>query len=160
MKSKISNRKAAFATVMGDDGGVSLYNKFLTDTQKTKVQTPTLDTFVELYKNRVAKVEPELIRLSKIEEILLQIRAKEMIKEIKLSIVRGTYIYARTSFYRHDRKVKDIRVIVDTLTNQNKPFEDLYKNRKFMKLAKEKLIEAMDGEIELNITNYKRQYKN
>lgn len=158
MKGKISNSKGVFASLTGDDGGKNLYNKFIADTSKTKVVTPELDSFILLYKSRVTKIEPELIRLSKIEEILLQIRAIETIRDIKLSMVRE-YIYARTSFYRHDKKVKDVRVVVGKVDEFPQTLESLHKSRKFMKLAKEKLIEVMTTEIENNIKDFKKNYK-
>lgn len=158
MKGKISNSKGAFASLTGDDGGKNMYDKFIQDTVKIKTDSADLGKFMELYKTRIAKLEPELVRLSKIEEILLQIRAKESIKDIKLSIVRN-YIYARTAFYRHDKKVKDVRVVVGKVSDYPQDIMTLQRSRKFISMCKNKLTDVMVTEIANNIRSFKKIYK-
>ena len=80
-------------------------------------------------------------------------RIREDLSDIKLSLVRE-YIYARTPFYRKDKKAKDVRVIVDKVEFQPQVtagVEILLGNQEFMAKATEKLGQAMDNEIQENL---------
>ena len=84
-------------------------------------------------------------------------------EEIKLSLVRNEYIYARTPFYRKDKKAKDVRVIVDKIEfhpEVGTNIEILIGNEDFMARAKEKLTSAMDSEIKENIRLLKQMLNN
>jgi hypothetical protein len=91
-------------------------------------------------------------KLAKLEGVIMQMRAKELIsEEVKLSLVRDEYIYARTIFYREDRETKDIRIIVGKTEFYGNDLEKLYRDRAFMDIAKEKLAKAIDKEIQRNL---------
>ena len=86
-------------------------------------------------------------------------RIREDLSDIKLTQVRE-YIYARTPFYRKDKKSKDVRVIVDKMEfHPEKDLEILSGNEEFMLKAKMKLAQAMDLEIEENIRVFKSTFK-
>jgi hypothetical protein len=91
-------------------------------------------------------------KLAKLEGVIMQMRAKELIsEEVKLSLVRDEYIYARTLFYREDRETKDIRVIVGKTEFHGNNLEELSRDETFMRLAKDKLAKAIDKEIQRNL---------
>jgi hypothetical protein len=97
--------------------------------------------------------------LAKLEEIILQIRAKESMvnggtEELKLSLVRD-YLYARYPFYRKGMTTKDIRVIVDKSEFWGDDLNRLTKNNEFMTKAVEKLEKVMSVEIDYNVFEYK-----
>jgi hypothetical protein len=72
------------------------------------------------------------------------------------------YIYARTPFYRKDKKAKDVRVIVDKVEFQpqvTSGVEILLGNKEFMAKATEKLGQAMDNEIQENLRVWKESMK-
>jgi hypothetical protein len=98
-----------------------------------------------------------------LEEIIMQMRIKENLDDIKLSLVRE-YIYARTPFYRKDKKAKDVRVIVNKVEFHpevgTSGIEILFGNEDFMARAKEKLVQAMDTEIRENIRILKQMLNN
>ena len=86
-------------------------------------------------------------------------RIREDLSDIKLTQVRE-YIYARTPFYRKDKKSKDVRVIVDKIEfHPEEDLEILSGNKEFMIKAKMKLAQAMDLEIEENIRVFKSTFK-
>jgi hypothetical protein len=99
-------------------------------------------------------------KLATMEEIIMQLRTKENIEEVKLSIVRD-YLYARCSFFRRGKTSKDIRVIVDkTEFWEVKNVDDLLNNKEFMDKAIGKLTKAMDSEIKNNIREYSKLLEN
>ena len=158
MKKDLNNRNGVFANITGKNGEVNKIIEFITDTKNIKNQPQELKVLTDLYEKKVGRIESTLDALSSIEEVILQIRAKETISDIKLSLVRD-YVYARSSFYRHNKKVKDIRIIVDRLENFKKPFVDLQSDKKVLAMAKKKLSEAMDIEIVENIKEIKKNIK-
>jgi hypothetical protein len=97
-------------------------------------------------------------QLASLEEVIMQMRIREDLSNIKLSLVRD-YIYARTPFYRKDKKAKDVRVIVSKLDLQPEVtatgIEILLRNKEFMDKAQTKLYEAMTLEIEENLRMWK-----
>jgi hypothetical protein len=96
-------------------------------------------------------------KLAKLEEVIMQIRAKESImtgpSDVKLSLVRE-YLYARYPFYRKGMLTKDIRVIVDKSEFWGDNLNVLLKNKEFMSKATDKLSKAMDEEINSNLHEY------
>jgi hypothetical protein len=83
-----------------------------------------------------------------------------VLEEFKLSKVRE-YIYARALFFRPGREVKDIRIIAGRTDVYGEDINDWYNNGDLMNIAKAKLSEAMDAEIEDNkhfIKNLKTKY--
>jgi hypothetical protein len=90
------------------------------------------------------------------EEIIMQMRSKETIEDIKLSLVRD-YIYARCPFFRRGKISKDIRVIVDKSEFWKfKNVDDLLKNKDFVERAISKLTKAMDNEIKNNVHQFNK----
>jgi hypothetical protein len=77
-------------------------------------------------------------------------RAKESLSQIKLSVVRSEYIYARSPFYRRGGSTKDIRVIVGKVDLDGDDLDMLAKDLKFMERAKRKIQTAMDKIIAEN----------
>lgn len=76
---------------------------------------------------------PVLKKLEALEEVIMQMLAMEVMDEVKLNIVRGEYIYARSLFFRKYHGAKDIRVIIgktDMLENNklpDDPSHEIYK---------------------------------
>lgn len=97
-------------------------------------------------------------KLALLEEIIMQLRSKENLDDIKFSLVRE-YIYARCPFYRRNKTAKEIRVIVDNIEFWEKYIDNLNDNKDIMNKAKTKLVKAMEKEIEENISIFKALYK-
>lgn len=140
-------------------GQVSSYDKFINYGNDLK-PSKELKKITTEYKNLVKMFGPTVEKLATMEEIIMQLRSKENIDEIKLSIVRD-YLYARCSFYRRGKLSKDIRVIVDKSEFwEEKTVEELQLNKEFMEKATAKLTKAMDGEIKNNIYEYTKMLEN
>jgi hypothetical protein len=107
-----------------------------------------------MYREIITKKKTEFEKIAQLEKIVMQLRSRDNVDDIKLSIVRD-YVYARCPFYRDDKSTKDIRVIVKT-DSQGKTVENLLGNKEFMEQAKNKLILAMNEEINFNIKNYNK----
>jgi hypothetical protein len=112
------------------------------------------------YKNLVKVFGPTVEKLATMEEIIMQMRSKENIDEIRLSIVRD-YLYARCSFFRRGKLSKDIRVIVDKAEFwEEKTVDELLLNKEFMDKATSKLTKAMEGEIQNSVYEYNKMLEN
>lgn len=146
--------EGVFTSIVGSENEISQYDIFL----KEETENSELKFFLEKYRVIIDRHKSDFQKMALLEEIIMQIRARDNMDEIKLSLVRE-YIYARCSFFRKEKTAKDIRVIVDNMEFYNNDFESLSKNETFMDKAKKKLIKAMDKEISENIANFKSLYK-
>jgi len=75
-------------------------------------------------------------------------------QEIRLSLSRN-YIYASSVFYRRGHKINDIRVVVGTTEDHGDDLSYLIKNEVFMSTAVISVQEAMNKEINKNVTELK-----
>lgn len=155
MTDNTKNNRGIFSMITGADGVENMIEKFVN--YKNKTQDPRVGKVLSNYKKKIEKISKTMESLAEDEEIILQLRAMDNVnpKFISLYLVRNEYIYARTIFYRHDKKIKDIRVIVGKLSEQKLTLEKLEKNKKFMSEAQTKLISAMTEEIEKSLKKYK-----
>ena len=140
-----------FAEIVGEDGNA--YDIFMSGDNNSE-----LNPFLDKYREIITRNKTEFEKMSRLEEIIMQIRAKQNLNDIKLSLVRE-YIYARAPFFRRDKMAKDIRVIVDNVECWSNDMESLSKNSEFMGKAKKKLIKVMEKEIGENMSVYLALYK-
>lgn len=129
-----------------------LYDKFINVDQELGLQESETQTAMkDMYVNMLANMRRDLKEVAQVEEIIIQLRAKEQIdKELRLSLSRN-YIYARSLFYRIGKEINDIRVIIGKTEDHGDDIEVLLKDPEFRELCKSKLIEAMDKIIEVNV---------
>jgi transcription antitermination factor NusG len=148
--------EGVFADMVGTSKQINKYTEFLNNVD---AKSKNLKTLRKDYENMTGSNKDLFNKLAKLEEVILQIRAKEAMMtghtgEIKLSLVRE-YLYARYPFYRKGMTTKDIRVIVDKSEFWGEDLNILVKNKEFMTKAVEKLSKAMDVEIDSNYFEYK-----
>lgn len=131
------------------------YNKFLdVDEELELMVSETQSAMKEKYLNILTSIKWDLKILSRTEEIIIQLRAKEQIdSELRLSLSRN-YIYARSVFYRMDKEINDIRVLVGKTEDYGDNIELLIKSPDFRELCKAELIKAMDTIIEMNLQSF------
>jgi hypothetical protein len=143
-----------FVNIVGDSSQISSYDKFIGYGSGLKL-SDEINQFTGEYAKLINENKTTFWKLSKLEEIIMQMRTMENIDDIKLSLVRE-YIYARCPFYRKEKTSKDIRVIVDKSEFYGEDMEKLAKDKEFMKRATEKLKKAMEIEIMDNIREYQK----
>lgn len=138
-----------FSKFYGDEQTIPAFEAFL---EKNNPDSPSnnLRKYVRAYKDYVSKEKLYLERISVVEELIMQLRAKENLEDIKISFVRE-YIYARCPFFRRDKASKDVRVIVDNKEFWKLPLKKLVLNEEFMEKAKDKLTKQMTGLIAQNV---------
>ena len=143
--------EGVFVDIVGNSSKLSGYEQFLN--QGTSTPSRELSKLTSDYKSLITNHKEVFEQLAALEEVIMQLRIRENLDDIKLSLVRE-YIYARTPFYRKDKKAKDVRVIVDKIEfhpQVGTNIEILFGNEEFMARAKEKLVQSMDSEIKENI---------
>jgi hypothetical protein len=112
------------------------------------------------YKFIAEEFVSDLSELAGIEEIIIQMRCKQVINsELRLSLSRN-YIYARSLFYRRGNQINDIRVIVGLTEDFGTNLSEIINDQIFRDVATSKLLGAMDKEIEKNMFNLKLVYTN
>tara|TARA_B110000444_G_scaffold257678_1_gene296693 strand:+ start:5534 stop:6010 length:477 start_codon:yes stop_codon:yes gene_type:complete len=148
MNKNLKHVNGVFTEIVGTNKQLSEFERFLNDGPIK--MSPVLTKMTGTYKNIVTKWKAQFDTVSLLEETILQLRAKENIKEIKLSIVRGDYIYARSPFFRKGSSTKDVRVIVGNTKNQGNDLNRLEKDIQFMESAKRSIQVAMDKQIAEN----------
>ena len=143
-----------FVDIVGTAKEINLYTEFLNNIDS---KSKNLKSLRKEYDALTGQNKNLFEKLAKLEEVILQIRAKELImsgpSEVKLSLVRE-YLYARYPFYRKGMLTKDIRVIVDKSEFWGDNLNVLLKNKEFMTKATDKLSKAMDEEINSNLHEY------
>lgn len=152
--------EGVFINIVGSPSEVSSYDQFINHGGDEDYSKELKDV-VEIYKKTVTKHKVTFEQLAALEEIIMQMRIRETLDDIKLSQVRE-YIYARTPFYRKDKKSKDVRVIVNKLEfhpEADGNLDILFGNPEFMERAKNKLAQAMDAEIAENVRIFKSSVK-
>jgi hypothetical protein len=138
---------------------LSGYDQFLN--QGTDNPSRELSKLTNDYKSLITNHKEVFEKLASLEEVIMQLRIRENLHDIKLSQVRE-YVYARTPFYRKDKVTKDVRVIVDKMEFYPEGGSDiniLLGNEDFVERAKYRLAQAMDNEIEENIRTIKLMSK-
>ena len=137
-----------FTEIVGTPKTISSFEQFLN--QDPEETSDALKKLTGTYRNIVTKWKPQFDSVALLEETILQMRAMENVSEIKLSVVRDEYIYARSPFYRRGGSTKDIRVIVGKTDIDGEDLNRLAKDLKFMERAKKKVQVAMDKQIAEN----------
>ena len=155
MKKTSNNIDGVFTDLIDNKTKTGTFDIFSSDSSGSK----NLKSFVSKYKSTVDDIRTKIHMLSDLEEIIMELRAKEHMSDIKLSLVRD-YVYARCDFFRKDNKVKDIRVIVDVTSNlKTTNLDELLKDEAFMTVAKEKLTAAMEEEIKRRVHVFTGLYR-
>ena len=114
-------------------------------------ESPDIKKCKEMYSMIISEHRDAIELLAKIEEIINQLRCRQIAeKSFKLSQVRG-YIYARAPFYRLGKEVNDIRVVVGKTETYGENLDILFKNKKFVSQAKDKLLLAIDKQLAENV---------
>jgi hypothetical protein len=148
-----------FINMVGTPNELSLYDQFINNGDETN-SSKELNELTNMYKRLITVHKSTFEILSSLEEIIIQMRIRETLPEIKLSQVRE-YVYARVPFYRKDVKSKDVRVLVGNIEFYPHVGDDinlLLEDKEFMSKATKKLLIAMDNEIEENIRILKLTY--
>ena len=138
------------------------YQDFLNLDERTKSNVSNLLKLVKLEYEKMALIYTEPIdMMSRLEEIIIQIRCKEaIIEELRLSLNLNkkkdmSYVYARTLFYRKNKQINDIRVCIGSSDQYGTDLVGLLEDEEFRHICVIKLTEVMDKEIEVNINNLK-----
>ena len=150
--------EGVFIDIVGNSSKLSGYDQFLN--QGTDKSSRELNKLTNDYKSLIVENKEIFEQLASLEEVIMQLRIRENLDDIKLSQVRE-YVYARTPFYRKDKVSKDVRVIVEKIEFYPEGMEDinnLFGNQEFMDTAKYKLAKSIDMEISENVRCYKRNY--
>ena len=158
MKKTTNNIDGVFVDLINyndNKAKTGVYDLFSADTTGSK----NLKSYLSKYKSTLDDVRSDIHKLALLEEIIMELRAKENMSQIKLSMVRD-YVYARCDFFRMNNKVKDIRVIVDVTSNlKTTNLDELLKDEAFMTVAKEKLTAAMEEEIKRRVHVFTGLYR-
>jgi hypothetical protein len=134
------------------------------DSEMGLVETPSLLAWKKRYSDLSSEFVDDLADLAIIEEIIIQMRSKQVIKsEIRLSLSRN-YIYARSLFYRRGNQINDIRVVVGKTEELGDDFNELCirltDDPEFLDMCVSKLEKAMDIEIDRCIVKLNKVYAN
>jgi hypothetical protein len=118
-------------------------------------ESPELLELKSMYKELVTECKEKIATLASLEEIIVQIRCKNVIdQELRLSLSRN-YIYARSIFYRRGNQINDIRIVVGTTETYGDDLGELIEDNGFRGVCIVKLQKAMEKEIKNNINQLK-----
>lgn len=148
MNNKPKHVNGVFTELVGGPRKLSQFEQFLN--MNPKDTSKDLQKLTATYRNVVTKWKSNFETAALLEETIMQLRAKENITEIKLSIVRDEYIYARSPFYRRNGSTKDIRVIVGKTDIDGDDLNILSKDIEFMERCKRKIQVSMDKIVSVN----------
>jgi hypothetical protein len=145
-----------FAEIAETPKKKGMYTTFLNiDKVMGLPESESLKEFKKMYDELTSENKGTISTLSALEEIIIQIRCKEVIEsELRLSLSRN-YIYARSVFYRRGNTINDIRVLIGNTDMYPEPIEDLIKDDSFKHVCYTYLTAAMNKEIEKNVSQLK-----
>ena len=147
--------EGVFTDIVGTNSKISLYDAFMNREEKVSKE---IKSYLSEYKKLIDKNKNDFEKLAALEEIIMQMRTKDNISDIKISVVRD-YIYARCPFYRKDKVAKDIRIIIDHLEFYKDRINEIESIPELLAKAKEKLGTVMESEIAENVHNFREKYK-
>lgn len=141
-----------FAEIAETPQKKAAYTRFLhVDAVTGNLVSGRLFDMKELYHELVTEHKDVISMLAVLEEIIIQIRCKGVIKEeLRLSLSRN-YIYARSIFFRRGNQINDIRVVVGTTETYGDDLNKLIKDPTFRSICITKISDSMDKEINENI---------
>jgi hypothetical protein len=155
--------EGVFVDVVGTSSRINKFDEFI---NAGTGGSPNLIKYTAQYKKKIDKLRIKIQELADLEEIILQKRIEDSLNhqfsfaedqpEIKIYKLRE-YLYARCSFYRTNTFTKDIRVNVALGEFWDDDLEKLEKNPEFMSLVQKKLLNAIESEIQNNITNFNKK---
>ncbi len=138
-----SKKKGAYRAFLEIDKELGLY------------ESNKLKSFKNQYALLAEKSSDDIQTLATLEEIIIQMRAKLVINsELRLSLSRN-YIYARSLFFRRGNKINDIRVVAGTTEEFGDDLNKLFTDESFRAICTTKLEDAIDKEIERNVSQLK-----
>lgn len=91
----------------------------------------SLKDIEESYERDLSEMEPRIRVQALREQLIMQRRVFENIKDIKLGF-QDEYIFAMCPFYRGDKKANDVRVYPGKISIFGRDLESLYMNDEFM----------------------------
>ena len=102
------------------------------------------------YQKLLDDLKPQMVKLSILETLIIQLRSKEKLKvSIIFFVVNKNYIYARAPFYRIDKDINDIRTIVGKTDIHGDDVNLYSSNLNLYNTAVEKLSKIMDKHIQI-----------
>lgn len=146
-----------FTKIVGTREKLSGYQQFIDYGKRFANGNSELVEFTGKYIDLVDKIKPSIEELSKVEEIVMQMRALENLEQnVKYSIGgrNNEYIYAYALFYRHDHIKKDIREIVGKTEVYGTEMEEFPGNLDLSNRAITSLERAMERVIQENVDNF------
>jgi hypothetical protein len=109
-----------------------LYNSYRdVSTRKTPAVGKVTRDWEEAYDRELSDLEPRIRVQALREQLIMQRRVLENIKDIKLGF-QDEYIFAMCPFYRGDKKANDVRVYPGKISIFGRDVESLYDNEEFM----------------------------
>jgi len=138
--------QGVFVELMGTQTRKSAFETFV---NKEHLMNSSFESelLVEEYTAIINSIQRELKFAALFEELIMLHRAKNNIRDIKISLVRE-YIYVRMNCYRPNLAVKDVRVIVGTTSQYGDDVDALFANVDFMDKAKQKIEVQIDEMIQ------------
>ena len=129
---------------------VSSYSGILNvDEEQEKYET--------IYRNHIDHNKQSIEVFASVEEILLQLRIKNNLTDIKLG-TQNEQVYAITPFYKSKTENKHIKVYLGPTSLHGKDLKELSSNQIFMMIAKERLINKMDEVVHNTIQEFEKKF--
>lgn len=163
--------EGVFVNVVGNQSTIPSYKQFIFQESVTDQDDQyCLADLVTAYNNKCSVIKVDLQQLADLEVLIMQMRLRSSFKSnVKLYYMKkssGTvYIYARCPFYRTHSNINEVRVLIAnadhfTQTQDDQALSMLSGDPYFMKSVYNMLADVMDREIEENLQDYKKIYKN
>ena len=146
---KYQKNDGAFTKMAATSKLKSWYEVFLINSEKYAQQScEDIEFFVDHYKSILEANKSDLELLTKLEEVIMQLRSLEDLrreKNVKFRVGgRGNeYVYAYANFYRHGMSRNDIAEIVGKAEELGANIDGLGQNTNLCRLAQMQLEDKM-----------------
>jgi hypothetical protein len=153
---KIKHTKGAFINLMENNNSYSEPEKLIKNSPL--IVSRELYNLTITYNDNFERINDKLRYLVMLEELILQYRSMENLNEIKFSIVKGSFIYARSPFFRLKNSTKDLRIIVGKTEFLGNNISKLEQNKDFIDNAMSNMRKSMKKLID-NTKSELKKYK-
>lgn len=147
-----------FTQIVGNERTVPSYERFMKLQDSLKKPSKELKGLLTNYKSLITKNKVSFDIMARLEEVIMQMRVRDNLKfsDIKFIFVRDQYIYARIPFYRGDKDLNEIRVLIGLTEFHGADPEKFSGDKVFVEKTMSRMLDEINKIVNYNLNNLQK----